>query len=264
MITMVFESLLGIESLIEKIVYLIIIILVTSIIAKTFTMTVSRFGKNSGLPGNVTRWINKIITYFILFISLVLVLDVFNFNINTFIASFGIVGLIIGLSSQAIISNFIAGILVMLEKPFYRGDIIDISGIQGKVEDISIRSTLMKTIDGKVITVPNSTFTTNSVINYSKAGRIQVRIPITFPPDVDLEKIRHIIIAAAKDIEEIRPYHIELLTTGMVLSGISKNITVEFRFWIDRFIEKDRISSHVLSRIKEEFEKEHIILASSS
>lgn len=71
----------------------------------------------------------------------------------------------------------------MLEKPFYRGDVIDISGVQGKVEDISIRSTRVKTIDGKVITVPNSTFTTNSVINYSKSGRLQVKIQITFPPD---------------------------------------------------------------------------------
>jgi len=56
-----------------------------------------------------------------------------------------------------------------------------------------------------------------------------------------------------RDIEEIRPYHIEVLVTGMVLSGISKNITVEFRFWINRFIDKDRISSHLLSRINEAF-----------
>ena len=263
-IRMVFESLFAnnIDVLIERIIYVIIIILTASFIAKTIATIITQVGKKSGLPGNVTRWINKIITYFIAFIGLVLILDVFHFNINTFLASFGIVGLIIGVSSQAIISNFIAGILVMLEKPFYRGDIIDISGVQGTVEDISIRSTRIRTIDGKVITVPNSTFTSNSVINYSKSGRIQVRIPITFPPDADLEKIKHIMIAAAKDIEEIRPYHIEVLSTGMTLSGLSKNINIEFRFWIERFIEKDRISSQVLSRIKDEFKKEQIIMTS--
>ncbi|MCG7848750.1 MAG: mechanosensitive ion channel family protein [ANME-2 cluster archaeon] len=263
---MVLESLFkdGITLLIKEIIPVIIIVLIASVIAKIITTIASKFGRKSGLPENVTRLINKIITYFIAFIGLVLILDVFKFNINTFLASFGIMGLIIGLSSQAIISNFIAGILVMLEKPFYRGDIIDISGVQGTVEDISIRSTRVKTIDGKVITVPNSTFTTNSVINYSKSGKIQVKIPITFPPDTDLEKIKRIMITATRDIEEIRPYHIEVFATGMVLSGIAKNITVEFRFWIVRFIDKDRISSHVLSRINEAFKKENIIPASST
>ncbi|MBE0523773.1 MAG: mechanosensitive ion channel family protein [Methanosarcinales archaeon] len=261
---MVFESLFAdnINVFIERIGYVIIIIFTASFTAKTIATIISRIGKKSGLPANVTRWINKIITYFIGFIGLVLILDVFHLNINTFLASFGIVGLIIGLSSQAIISNFIAGIPVMLEKPFYRGDIIDISGVQGTVEDISIRSTRIKTMDGKVITVPNSTLTSNSVINYSKAGRIQVRIPISFPPEADLEKIKQIMIAAAKDIEGIRPYHIEVLSTGMTLSGLSKNIIVEYRFWIDRFIEKDRISSQVLSRIKDDFKNEQIIMTS--
>lgn len=259
---MVFESLLkdGITILIEQIVTVILIILAASVIAKTISTIISRFGKKSGLPENVTRWINKSITYFIAFIGLVLILDVFKFNINTFLASFGIVGLIIGLSSQTIISNFIAGIVVMLEKPFYRGDIIEISGIQGIVEDISIRSTRVRAIDGRVITVPNLTFTTNSVINYSKMGRIQVRIPITFPPDIDLEKIKQIMISNAREIEEIRPYHIEVLSTGMTLSGLSKNVVVELRFWIDRFMERDKISSKVISKIKEEFKKEKIIV----
>ncbi|MCX9084027.1 MAG: mechanosensitive ion channel [Candidatus Methanoperedens sp.] len=107
----------GITALIEKIVYVIIIILTASAIAKLITMIISRFGKRSDVPENVTRVVNKIITYFIGFIGLVLILDVFKLNINTFLASFGIVGLIIGLSSQTIISNFIAGIIIIIEKP---------------------------------------------------------------------------------------------------------------------------------------------------
>lgn len=247
------------KTFIEKIILVIIIIVSASFIAKTTTVIISRLGKKSRLPLIIIRMINKIVTYFIAFIGLVLVLDVFKFNITTFLASFGIIGLIIGLSSQTIISNFIAGILVMLEKPFKRGDIIDISGVQGKVEDISIRSTRVKTLDGKVITVPNSTFTTNSVVNYSKRGSIQVRIPITFPYDADLELIKRIMIASANEIKEIRPYHIEVLSTGMTMGGLSKNVAVELRFWIDRFIEKDIISSKVLNNIRKEFKKEKII-----
>jgi small-conductance mechanosensitive channel len=259
---MVLEALFtdNIDFLIEKIVYVILIIFMGSVLAKTFTTLISRLAKKPGIPGEITRWINKIITYCIAFIGFVLILDVFQVNITTFLASFGIVGLIIGLSSQTIISNFIAGILILLEKPFDRGDIIDISGFQGTVEDISIRSTRVKTIDGKMITVPNSIFTTNSVINYSKTGRIQVRIPITFPPDIDLEKIRQIMEATAEDMQDIRPYHIDTISTGMTLSGLSKNIAVEFRFWVDRYIEKDKISSEFIGMIKNRFKRENIIL----
>lgn len=252
----------GTGILLEKVIYVTIIIFTASLIAKTIATVISRFGKQSGLPENITRWINKIITYFIGFVGLVLILDLFEFNITSFVASFGIVGLIIGLSSQAVISNFIAGILVMLEKPFYRGDVIDIAGFQGRVEDISIRSTRVKTLDGRLITVPNSTFTTSSVINYSKTGRIQIRIPLSLPLDADLQKVSEIMISAAKNVREIRPFHIEALVTGITLTGLQKNVGIELRFWIDRFIEKDKIVSKVINEMKDELVKENISVSS--
>jgi len=252
----------GITALIEKAVYVIIIIIVASGIAKATTMIVSRFGKRSDVPENVNRVINKIITYFIGFIGLVLILDVFKFNINTFLASFGIVGLIIGLSSQTIISNFIAGIIIILEKPFKRGDIIDIIGLQGIVEDISIRSTRVKSLDGRLITIPNSTFNTSPVINYSRTGRIQVKIPISVTPDTDIEKLKRIMTLTVSEIKGIRPFHVEMIVTGMTLSGLSRNIVVEFRFWIDRFIDKDNISSKFIKIMNEKFKNEKIIITS--
>lgn len=261
---MVLEAIFNdaITALIEKIVYVMIIILIASMIAKAITMIISRFGKRSDVPESVTRVINKIITYFIAFIGLVLILDVFKLNINTFLASFGIVGLIIGLSSQTIISNFIAGIIIIIEKPFKRGDIIDIVSLQGTVEDISIRSTRVKSLDGKLITIPNSTFNTSPVINYSRTGRIQVKIPISFTPDTDIEKLRKLMILTVNEIKGIRPFHIELIVTGITLSGLSRNIVVEFRFWIDRFIEKDMISSKFIKIMHEKFKTEKIIVTS--
>ncbi len=153
--------------LLEKMIYVLIIVVIASVIAKMIATAIMRFGKEAGISHNIINLINKIITCFIAFVSLVLILQIFNFDISTFVASFGIVGLIIGIGAQAVISNIISGILILFEKPFIIGDFVEITKFQGKVEDIRLRSSSIKTFDGRIITVPNSTFTSNAVINYS-------------------------------------------------------------------------------------------------
>ncbi len=245
--------------LLEKMIYVLIIIVIASVIAKMIATATTRVGNEAGIPRNIISLINKIITYFIAFVSLVLILQIFNFDISTFVASFGIMGLIIGIGAQAVISNFISGILIMFEKPFIIGDFVEITGLQGKVEDISLRSTSIKTFDGRIIIVPNSTFTSNAVINYSRTDGIQVKIPVSFKADVDIEKASQIMSSVAKSTHGVRQYHIEVLVTGVTQSDSSWNIEAELRFWVNQVSDRDVIVSNVTSRIKEELAKEKIL-----
>ncbi len=245
--------------LLVNMIYVLIIIVIASVIAKMIATATMRFGKKAQIPHNIISSINKIITYFIAFVSLVLILQIFNFDISSFVASFGIVGLVIGIGSQAVISNIISGILIMFEKPFIIGDFVEIKEFQGKVEDIKLRSTSIKTFDGRIITVPNSMFTSNAVINYSKTGGIQVKIPVSFKADVDIEKASQIMISVAKSTHEIRPYGIEVLVTGITQSNPSWNVEAELRFWVNQVSDRDVIVSNVTGKIKEELAKEKII-----
>ena len=185
-------------------------------------------------------------------------INVFDFQIATFVASFGIVGLIIGIGAEALISNFISGILIMFEKPFIIGDFIDITGFQGVVEDIRLRSTSVKTFDGRVITVPNSTLTSNAVINYSRTGELQVKIPVSFKADVDVEKVSKIMNSVAKNTHGVHPYRIEVLVTRITQSDTLWTVEVELRFWVNHVLDRDVIVSNVTSRIKDELAKEMI------
>jgi small-conductance mechanosensitive channel len=245
--------------LLEKIIYVLIIVVIASVIAKMIATATTRLGNEAGISRNITSLINKVITYFIAFISLVLIVQIFNFDVATFVASFGIVGLIVGIGAQAVISNFISGILIMFEKPFVIGDFIEITGLQGKVEDVRLRSTSIKTFDGRVITVPNSTFTSNAIINYSRTGEIQVKIPVSFKADVDIEKVSQVMSSVAKSTHGVRPYRIETLVTGITQGDTSWNIEVELRFWVNQFSDRDVIISNVTGRIKEELAKEKTI-----
>ncbi len=262
---MILESVFteGIRNLIEIAVYITMIIIIASVIAKMIAAATMRFGKEAGISHNIINLINKIITYFFAFISLILILQILGYNISTFVASFGIVGLIIsiliiGIGAQAVISNIISGILIMFEKPFIIGDFVEIMGFQGKVEDIRLRSTSIKTFDGRIITVPNLMFTYNAVIQYSKTGGIQVKIPVSFKADVDIEKASQIMNSVAKSTHGIRPYSIEVLVTGITQKDPSRNVEAELRFWVNQVTDRDVIVSNITGRIKEELAKEKI------
>src|SRR5207237_7535902 len=84
------------------------------------------------------------------------------------LTSFSVVGLVIGLSLQDILKNFFAGIWVLVERPFRIGDTIEVTGYTGSVEEISFRTTQLRTADGREVIVPNGTFMTSAVVNLTR------------------------------------------------------------------------------------------------
>jgi small-conductance mechanosensitive channel len=84
------------------------------------------------------------------------------------LGSFSVVGIVLGLSLQDILKNFLAGIWVLVERPFRIGDTIEVTGSTGTVEEISFRTTMLRTADGRQVIVPNGTFMTASVVNLTR------------------------------------------------------------------------------------------------
>ena len=84
------------------------------------------------------------------------------------LTSFSVVGIVIGLSLQDILRNFFAGVWVLVERPFRIGDTIDVSGYTGLVEEISFRTTQLRTADGRQVIVPNGDFMTKPVVNLTR------------------------------------------------------------------------------------------------
>jgi small conductance mechanosensitive channel len=84
------------------------------------------------------------------------------------LTSFSVVGLVIGLSLQDILKNFFAGVWVLVERPFRIGDAIEVTGYVGTVDEISFRTTQLRTDDGREVIVPNGTFMTSPVVNLTR------------------------------------------------------------------------------------------------
>jgi len=87
-----------------------------------------------------------------------------SFHASDLISMLGIGGVAIGFAFQNILQNFLAGILLLLQEPFELGDWIAVTGLEGKVDDIQTRATIITTADGKRVVIPNAVLFTNPVV----------------------------------------------------------------------------------------------------
>jgi small-conductance mechanosensitive channel len=122
-------------------------------------------------PGqaNVTILLGNLVQVAMLTMGILLVLAIYTRDaFGWILGSFSVVGIVLGLSLQDILKNFFAGIWVLVERPFRIGDTIEVGGYSGVVEEITFRTTLLRTPDAQQVIVPNGTFMTGSVVNLTR------------------------------------------------------------------------------------------------
>jgi small conductance mechanosensitive channel len=112
---------------------------------------------------------------------------------TSFIAIFGAAGLAVGLALQGSLSNFAAGVLIVLFRPYKVGDFIEAAGINGAVEQVQILTTVLKTGDNKQVIVPNSQIMNSIITNYSANDTRRVDMVVGVSYDDDLDKVRQTI-----------------------------------------------------------------------
>jgi small conductance mechanosensitive channel len=120
---------------------------------------------------------------------------------TSFIAIFGAAGLAVGLALQGSLSNFAAGVLIVIFRPYRVGDFVEAAGIAGVVEQVQILTTILKTGDNKQIIVPNSQIMDSIITNYSANDTRRVDMVVGVSYDDDLDKVRKTLeaLVAAED-----------------------------------------------------------------
>ncbi|WP_229504825.1 mechanosensitive ion channel family protein [Natrinema versiforme] len=129
-------------------------------------------------------------------------LIIWEINVTPFLASAGIIGIILGLAAQEAIGNLIGGVSLYFDDTYKTGDVIILEdGQRGTVTDIGIRSTTVLTRDNVLITVPNSVLNSASVVNESAPQRRKrIRVPITVAYGTDYQKVEEILLGVCDEI----------------------------------------------------------------
>ena len=146
------------------------------------------------IDGNktVANFTSKILKYIIYIGTGLLILTVFDINPSSLIAGLGVGSAVVALAAQDFVKNLISGFSIMSDKPFLVGDWIEVGVNQGTVVEISFRCTKIQTSDNTIITIQNSVFTTENVVNWSRMKQRRYLLNIKLPLETNVDEIERI------------------------------------------------------------------------
>lgn len=128
-------------------------------------------------------------------------LQMVGFNLTAFLAGLGIAGITIGFALQDVSKNFIAGVLMLIQQPFDIGEFIMVDDYAGTVEAIDLRATQVRTVDGKLVLIPNGEVMVSAITNFSEAEKRRVAISTGVAYESDPDDVRRTALAAITNIE---------------------------------------------------------------
>ncbi|MCB9207613.1 MAG: mechanosensitive ion channel, partial [Ignavibacteriales bacterium] len=155
--------------------------------------------KKSNVDNTTLIFVQTLVKYSFLIIGLITALGSAGIQISAVLASLGIAGLTIGFAAKDALSNIISGILIYLDRPFVIGDLVEIDNYYGKVEKITLRSTRVVTVDGKMLAVPNTEIINKTVISYTNFPHLRIDIPVTISVKENIDSARILMLDIIKD-----------------------------------------------------------------
>jgi small conductance mechanosensitive channel len=191
----------------------VVVAAITLLIARAVRGGTMRMLARNRAQGNVTILLGNIAQLVIITVGALAIIAIYTRDaFGWILTSFSVVGLVIGLSLQDILKNFFAGVWGLVERPFRIGDAIEVSGYSGSVEEISFRTTQLRTDDGREVIVPNGTFMTSAVVNLTRFPTRRASAWLVLPADekaVTTEEIRET-LAKAEGVSPEPPPYVEL------------------------------------------------------
>ena len=180
-----------VELVLENVAYFLLVIDVTAILSRIVDALITEIimpiseKSDSSFDNQLIPVIQKGVRSIIWILGIIIGLDNIGFDITAMIAGLGIGGLALALAAQDSVKNIFAGIMIFLDKPFRIKDRIQVDGFDGIVEEVGLRSTRLRTLEGRIVTIPNSRFTDNSVTNVTSQPTLKVKLNLGLTYDTD-------------------------------------------------------------------------------
>jgi small conductance mechanosensitive channel len=125
-------------------------------------------------------------------------------EVTGLVAGLSIAGIAVGFAARDSLENFISGVTILLDEPFKVGDFIVVDDEYGQVDEITLRSTRIRTVRNEVMVLPNTMMITQRVVNHSKRGVLRVDIPFGIAYKEYPEEARQVVLDLADDDDRIR------------------------------------------------------------
>lgn len=224
---------LDLERLGERLVPLgigLAVLLLTLWAASFVRRSVRRALGRISTTGHVDVMLSRAAGYAVLLAGVLIALSVNRVPVSAFVAGLGLIGAALGLALKDIVANTVAGLVLLLQRPYSIGDTISVSGIEGVVRDLRVRDTLLEADDGRLVFVPNQTVfsavITNSSVNPKR--RVEVRVEIPLASDIE-----SVMVDITRALETVGGVLMEPAPCARVLSATATTVVVVGRAWVD-------------------------------
>ncbi|HEY0846131.1 MAG TPA: mechanosensitive ion channel family protein, partial [Noviherbaspirillum sp.] len=178
----------------------------------------------------IENLIKQIGYYTVWALGLVVAAGAFGWEPQDIATGLGLTSLALGFALKDILSNFVSGLLILTLRPFQIGDQIVIGDTEGSVERIELRATLIRTYDGRVVSVPNSETFTSRVTNNTASPVRRAGVTLQLDYGADLSKVTQAMLQAAQTSDGV----LAQPAPAIRITRLEKDsLTVEVRFWTD-------------------------------
>jgi len=237
-----------------KILVAIAIFYVGRLVARTLTKALHKLMQKQEVDKILETFICNLVYWLVMLFVIIAAINHVGIETTSLIAVMGAAGLAVGLALQGSLSNFAAGVLIVIFRPYRVGDYVEAAGVAGTIMQVQILTTMMKTPDNKEIIVPNSQIMGSIITNYSanETRRVDMTVGVSYGDDLDKVRktIRELVDADERVLKEP-----ECLIAVSELADSSVNFTVRpwtktADYWPVRF--------DLTEAIKKRFDKEGI------
>lgn len=191
--------------------------------------TLSLIFKKVSVDKTIKSFIMTTLKYLLIIIGLITSLSQIGIDTGSILASLGVAGLTLGFAAKDALSNIISGIFIFWDRPFVIDDLIEIAGKYGTVTEITMRSTRILTVDGKILSIPNSQIVNSAVASYTNFPHLRLDIEFTVGPLVNIQDLRDLICSSLPENE------VFLSEPGpqLILKSMNDyNLSLVFMVWI--------------------------------
>lgn len=182
--------------------------------------------KKKNIDVTVTKFIAGAVKLLVMIFAVIAALSKFGVEIAPIIAGLSVVGFGTSFALQGPLSNYAAGITLVFTKPFKVGDIIEVAEVHGEVEDMTLSRTLLTTIDGDKINIPNKHIIGEIIHNFTALKRVDITVGVSYSTDMDL---------ALKVIKDVVDDDSRVVTSRGAKIGITEfadsSVNIFVRLW---------------------------------
>ena len=246
----------------DKLFKISIIILAANGIANSLTTNSKSINKlkermNPEVEDSMFKFVLKSVRFIVYVIAGFIVITELGFNLNGLVAGLGIGSVVITLAAQDTAKNLFGGLVIFLDKPFVVGDWIQVDKFEGTVEDVTFRSTRVRTFENSVVNIPNAVIANDSIINWSRMEKRRNKVNLCLDLDTPLDKVQKV----QKRIKELLMQHDDVIDDTIIVrfdnitdNGINLMVcsytnSIDYASFLE---EKEKINFKIMQILNEE------------